>query len=256
MIDMIRRYLLIIVFLGLMPAVPARTDDRVTARTLLKKAEDAVKGETAHGILEMKVVRPDFTRTMRMESWWKGNEKALIVIKAPEKDAGNKTLKIGNEMWNYLDNTETTVKIPPSMMLQSWNGSDFTNDDLVRESDIDEDYDPSIIDTVDSGGESSWVLELDPRPEAPVVWGKLVYRISMSDTLPVRVEYYDEKGELERHMVFSEVEEIDGRLIPSRWTMYDDDEEGHYTTMKILEMEFDVELGDRIFSRRRLESGV
>ena len=89
-----------------------------------------------------------------------------------------------------------------------------------------------------------------------MAWGRLEYSISTCDTLPARIDYYDENGELERHMIFSEVAEIDGRLIPSRWTMYDDDEKGHHTTMKILEMDFDAEFSERVFSRRNLESGV
>lgn len=222
---------------------------------LIDAAENRIKGETAHGTIEMKVTRPDFTRTMRMESWWEGNEKALIVIESPKKDAGNKTLKIGNEMWNYLANTETTIKIPPSMMLQSWNGSDFTNDDLVRESNYAEDYEASIagVDTLD--GAACWKLVLTPESDAPVVWGRLEYWIERSDTLPVRVDYYDEGGERKRHLVFSDVDAVGSRTIPTTWTMHDDTEEGRRTTMEIVDMAFDVSIDERIFSRRELESG-
>jgi outer membrane lipoprotein-sorting protein len=214
-----------------------------------------VKGESAHGTIEMTVNRPDFTRRMRMKSWWQGNEKALIVIEAPKKDAGNKTLKIGNEMWSYLDNTETTIKVPPSMMLQSWNGSDFTNDDLVRESNYAEDYEASIEGTDELDGVPCWKLLLRPKPDAPVVWGKLEYWISKRDTLPVRLEYYDEEGQLKRHLLFSDVDTVGSRTIPTTWTMYDDIEEDHRTTMKILDMEFDIPIRDGVFSKRELESG-
>ncbi|MCF8412410.1 MAG: outer membrane lipoprotein-sorting protein, partial [Melioribacteraceae bacterium] len=165
-----------------------------TANEIIARAENILKGESAHGTIEMEIVTPDYERTLKMESWWVGNEKALIVIEKPRREAGNKTLKIGNEMWNYLRNTETTIKIPPSMMLQSWNGSDFTNDDLVRESNLEDDYEQSIIADEEVDGEMCWKILLVPKPDAPVVWGKLHYWVRKSDYIPAVVEYYDEKG--------------------------------------------------------------
>jgi outer membrane lipoprotein-sorting protein len=203
----------------------------------------------------MTVVTPDYTRTMKMESWWVGNEKALIVIKSPKKEAGNKWLKIGNEMWNYLKNTETTIKIPPSMMMQSWNGSDFTNDDLVRESNLAKDYSQSIAGEEEIDGETCWKIELNPRPEAPVVWGKLFYWVRKKDYRPARVDYYDEKGKLIRYLSFSDYKQVGNRIIPARWVMNDNVEEGNYTEFKIVEMDFNVNIPKRIFSFRELERG-
>jgi len=226
-----------------------------TAEEIIRKAEDSIKGESAHGIVEMTVATPDYTRTMKMESWWEGNEKALIVIQSPKKEAGNKWLKIGNEMWNYLKNTETTIKIPPSMMLQSWNGSDFTNDDLVRESNLAKDYFQSIAGEEKIEGELCWKIELVPRPEAPVVWGKLFYWVRKKDYLPARVDYYDEKGELIRYLTFSDYKEVGNRIIPARWVMVNNVKEGRHTEFKIIEMDFDVNIPERIFSFRELERG-
>lgn len=226
-----------------------------TPEEIIQKAEDAIKGKTAHGTARMTVVTPEFTRTMVMESWWVGNEKALIVIKAPRKEAGNKTLKIKNEMWNYLKNTETTIKIPPSMMLQAWNGSDFTNDDLVRESNLARDYFQKIIGEEEIDGVLCWKLELIPKPEAPVVWGKLLYWVRKTDYLPARVDYYDEKGQLIRYLIFSDFRVMNGRKIPTTWTMYNNIEKGRYTQFQILDMEYDVKINNRIFSFRELERG-
>jgi len=226
-----------------------------TAEEIIRRAENAVKGKTAHGVFEMSVVTPDYQRTLKMESWWVGNEKALIVIKSPKKDAGNKTLKIGNEMWNYLKNTETTIKIPPSMMLQSWNGSDFTNDDLVRESNLNDDYTQKLIGEEEINGEPCWKIELLPRPNAPVVWGKLLYWVRKSDDLPARVEYYDENGELIRYLAYSEYQSVGNRKIPTRWLMKNVAKEGRYTEIKILKMAFDIKIPKRIFSFRELERG-
>jgi len=197
----------------------------------------------------------DFERTLKMESWWVGNEKALIVIQSPKREAGNKTLKIKNEIWNYLKNTETTIKIPPSMMLQSWNGSDFTNDDLVRESNLSKDYNQKLIseETIDS--EKCWKIELDPKPDAPVVWGKLYYWIRQKDYIPSIVQYFDEKGKLIRYIVYSEVKKFGLRIMPSLWTMYNKTKVGNSTTIRILEMEMDINIPARIFSFQELERG-
>lgn len=225
------------------------------AEQIISKAEDAIKGESAHGTVKMTVKTPDYTRELTMESWYVGNDKALIVIQSPPKEAGNKTLKIGNEMWNYLKNTETTIKIPPSMMLQSWNGSDFTNDDLVRESNLADDYRQKIIGEEEIDGAKCWKIHLDPKPDAPVVWGKLLYWVRENDNLPVRVEYYDEKGTLMRYMTFTEIEKMGGRTIPTKWTMHNVAKEGHSTTLKLLSMEFNINIPERIFSFRELERG-
>lgn len=227
-----------------------------TAYEIVNKAENAIKGEkTARGIMEMTIVTPDYERSLRMEGWFDGTERSLIVIQSPPKEAGNKTLKIENEMWNYLKNTETTIKIPPSMMLQSWNGSDFTNDDLARESNLAEDYDQKIIKEEEVSGAMCWKIEMQPKENAAVVWGKLYYWIRKSDYLPALIEYYDEKGELIRYMEFAAIEKVDDRRIPTEWIMNSVVEEGHKTTLKIVEMDFNVKLRERIFSFRELERG-
>lgn len=226
-----------------------------TAEEIIQKSENLLKGKTSQGTFKMTVVTPDYERTLTMESYWVGNEKALIVIQSPKREAGNKTLKIGNEMWMYLRNTETTIKIPPSMMLQSWNGSDFTNDDIVRESNLNEDYFQELAgeDTLD--GELCWKIELTPRPDAPVVWGKLYYWVRQKDYLPARIEYYDEREKLVRHMAFSRYAVFDDRKIPAQWSMINDSKPGHRTDLEIIDVEFDVNIPDSKFSFRELERG-
>jgi outer membrane lipoprotein-sorting protein len=226
-----------------------------TAEEIIRKAEETLKGKTSTGEFRMTVITPDYDRTLTMESWWVGNEKALIVVKSPVREAGNKTLKIGNEMWMYLKNTETTIKIPPSMMLQSWNGSDFTNDDLVRESNLNRDYSQKIVGEEKIDNEICWKIGLTPKPDAPVVWGKLFYWVRKSDFLSARIEYYDEKNTLVRHMEFSNYSEFHDRKIPAKWTMVNDSKPGHETRIEILEMKFDIKISDRTFSFRELEKG-
>jgi outer membrane lipoprotein-sorting protein len=244
------RYALILLYVLISPGGPLITQ---TATEIIGKAEDLLKGETSQGVFKMTIVTPNYTRVMEMETFWKGNEKALIHINAPRREAGNKTLKIGNEMWMYLRNTETTIKIPPSMMLQSWNGSDFTNDDLVRESNLIDDYRIKIIGEEKVENALCWVIELIPEEEIPSVWGKLHYLVRQNDFLPARIDYYDEHGKLIRSMEFSNIGKYGGRSIPGTWTMYNNVKPGNYTQFEILDIGFDVHISDRIFSLQELQ---
>jgi len=227
-----------------------------TPEEIIARAEELLHGETSQGTFEMTVTTPEFSRTMSMDSWWSDKEdKSLIVVNAPPKEAGNKWLKIGNEMWNYLRATETVIKIPPSMMLQSWNGSDFTNDDLVRESSVSRDYNPQLVGIELVRGDSCYKFLLDPKPDAAVVWGKLYYWVRKADLLPSIVQFYYEKGTLIRYMVYSDIKNIGGRTIPTTWSVFNSLKEGHRTDFKILRIEFDIVLSDRLFSFRELERG-
>lgn len=224
-----------------------------TPQDIISKAEESIKGKTSVGTFTMNITTPEFQRTFTMDAWWVGNEKALIVITNPAKEKGNKTLKIKNEMWNYLKNTETTIKIPPSMMLSSWNGSDFTNDDLVRESNLVRDYDLKIMQEEKISGELCWKIEMKPKPNVPVVWGYLYYWVRKSDFLPALIQYYDEKGELHRTMKFSDYKMMDGRKIPCKMTVSSNKKENHSTELIYSKVKFDVKINDRIFSFKELE---
>lgn len=226
-----------------------------TAFEIVKKSEDLLRGETSKGTFTMIVVTPDYTRELKMDSWWVGNEKALIVIRSPKREAGNKTLKIGTEMWQFLKNTETTIKIPPSMMLQSWNGSDFTNDDLVRESNLYKDYDLELAGEEVIDGENCWKIQMIPKESAAVVWGKLYDWIRKSDSLPARVDFYDDKNKLIRTMKYTDYKVMGGRKTPTRQIMFNKIKEGHSTEFIIHDVEFDIKISNRIFSFRELERG-
>lgn len=224
-----------------------------TAKEIVDKAEDLVKGETFRGTFKMVVHRPEFTRAVKMKSWNVGNDKALIETIYPKKEKGNKMLKIGNELWSYLKSTETTMKLPPSMMLQSWNGSDLTNDDLVRESNLAEDYHLKIMFDEKIAGENCRKIELSPKEDAPVVWGKIYYWIRKKDNLPALTQYYDEKGELKRTFHFKDIKKMGGRTIPTKWVIVDETKKNHKTEFIYLEADFDVKIPGRMFSLRELE---
>jgi len=227
-----------------------------TAEEIITQSENVFKGKTSIGTYEMKVVTPEYSREMKMDYWWDDeNDRALIKTIAPKKEAGNKWLKIGNEMWNYLKTTETTIKIPPSMMLQSWNGSDFTNDDLARESSLNDDYTHIVISEEEINGAACWKIVSTPKPNAAVVWGKLYTWVRKEDFLPAVTQFYDEKGKLVRYMTYSEIQTLDGRKVPTKWSMYNKVKPGHRTEFYVREIKFDRNISDRIFSFRELERG-
>ena len=222
-------------------------------KQIIQKAEDAIKGRTSsHSIMEMTITTPDYTRTMKMESWSIGDEKALVKVLAPAREADNRTLKLGNEIWMYLRATETTIRIPPSMMLQSWNGSDYTYDDMVRGETLADDYDITIIGNEKIDNIDCWKLQLIPKPNAPVVWGKIIYWVRKEDNLPSQVEYFDERGKLMRTMVMSDFKLMGGRKVPAVWTMYNSDKT-HSTEIKMDEAQFDTKISSAIFSLKGLE---
>jgi len=223
------------------------------AKQIVQRAEDAIKGKTSsHSIMEMTITTPDYTRTMKMESWSIGDEKALVNILSPAREAGNRTLKLGNDIWMYLRNTETTIRIPPSMMLQSWNGSDYTYDDMVRGETLAEDYDITIIGSEKIEDVECWELQLIPKPNAPVVWGKIIYWARKEDNLPAQAEYFDEKGKLVRTMMMSDFKVMGGRKIPTVWTMYNSDKT-HSTEIEMDKASFDTKIPSSTFSLKELE---
>jgi hypothetical protein len=211
-----------------------------------------MRGESSHGVSTMEVVTENWTRAMEMEMWSLGTDHALVRILSPRKDAGTATLKAGSEIWNYLPRVDRTIKIPASLMSASWMGSHFTNDDLVKESRLIEDYEITLAFDGDREGSEVWEFDLLPRPEAPVVWGRIAYQIRKSDTMPMWARYYDEDGVLVRTMTFFDFRELGGRLVPAAMRVVPEDKPGEHTEVRYADLEFDVDLSEEFFSLRRL----
>ena len=172
--------------------------------TIIKKIDQLYRSDTSHAEMEMHIVTPHWERTLAMTIWTKGMEKTFIRITAPKKEQGVATLRIGNEMWNYLPKTNKVMKIPPSMMMGSWMGSDFTNDDLVKESSMLDDYTYTFVTPEDASPDHIYV-QLMPKEDSPIVWGKIVAAVQSSDYLPVWQRFYDEKGTLMLGYEFQEI---------------------------------------------------
>jgi len=219
-----------------------------SALEIVRKADLNLRGESSESEIVMTIVRPTWTRSITMKAWSMGTQYSLVYITAPARDAGTSFLKRRNEIWNWVPNIGRTIKLPPSMMMQSWMGSDFTNDDLVRESSIVEDYTHTLLGEASIDGYNCHMIEMKPKPDAPVVWDRVVVWISMDDYLQLRSEFYDEFGELVSIMVGSDVKVFDGRKIPSRLEMIPVQKKGQKTVMEYKKLTFRTNLKEDFFS--------
>lgn len=226
----------------------------IDAREVVKKTDELLRGRTNQGTYEMTITTPAWQRTLKIKSWQDGQDKTFIRILAPAKDAGVGFLKLKNEMWTYLPSVERTIKIPPSMMMQPWMGSDFTNDDLVKESSIVEDYVHRHIGSEKLGEDESFKIESIPKPDAPVVWGKIVYWVRKSDFMPQKAEYYDENGKRVRRLTYSRISRMHDRTIPTLWEMVPltEEKKGRKTIIRILDVEFNAPIDD-VFNMKNLQ---
>ncbi|TNE88091.1 MAG: outer membrane lipoprotein-sorting protein [Deltaproteobacteria bacterium] len=231
-------------------AGPAMADDP-TIEELLLATDDAQRGESSHAVMVMGVKTKRYERSMRMEAWSLGTEKSLIRILEPAKDAGITTLKVEDNLWNYLPKVDRTMKVPAGMMSGSWMGSHFSNDDLVRESRLSDDFSCEFT-AKPEGGAGNYVIACTPREDAAVVWGKLVATVR-ADKVPVSIEYFDEDGEKVRTMTYSDVQEIAGRLTPMTMELVPHDKEGEFTRISFETLEIDVPLEDKLFTLQALK---
>ena len=237
-----------LLFCVLIPAQEPTPD----VETIVKKIDQLYRSETSEAEIEMHIVTPHWERTLAMNVWSEGMDKTFIRITAPKKEQGVATLRIGNEMWNYLPKTNKVMKIPPSMMMGSWMGSDFTNDDLVRESSMLDDYTYQFVTPEDASPDHIYV-QLTPKEDSPIVWGKIIAAVQASDYLPVWQRFYDEKGKLMRVMNFKEIKSFGDKIAPSVMEMIPENKEGHKTVVRWLDATFDGDIDDKIFTRRNLQ---
>lgn len=212
--------------------------------------DELYRSSSSHAIMTMTVVRERGTRELTMESWSKGEEEALIVIREPAREAGTATLMTEEGLWNYAPRADRLIRIPTGLLSESWMGSHFTNDDLMRETSYDEDYDTELS-WVERDGERFLLVTLTPKPDAPVVYTRILFYLTPRDWIPTREEFFDE-GELIRYMAFDRVETVGGKRIPMRMTLRPIDEPDERTVVEYEMLEFDVGVGDDLFTRRGL----
>lgn len=241
-------------FSGLAAALPAAEKiSQEDINNIIQDVDRLYRSNSSYSELEMEIITPNWQRTLSMYGWSEGMDKTFIRITAPKKDEGVATLRIDNEMWNYLPKTDKVIKVPPSMMMSSWMGSDFTNDDLVKEFSLFEDYTYEAID-VEDGTEDNYYINCIPNENIPVVWKNIIFCIRKADKIPRWARYYDEKGRLMRVLIYSDVKRFGDRTIPATLEMIPQNKEGHKTIVRYIEIEFDAKLERETFTLRNLQS--
>jgi len=225
----------------------------LTAKEIIKIADEKNRGETMQGEMSMTIVRPKWERTISMKSWSKGDKYFLIYITAPAKEKGQVFLKVDKEMWNYVPTISRMIKIPPSMMMQSWMGSDFTNDDLVKQSSIVVDYDHHLLGGETIRGKECYKLELIPHEDAAVVWGKIISWITKDGFDLWKSEYFDEEGDLQNIENAYDIKDVGDRKIPTRMEIIPVDKEGQKTVLNIISTTFNKPIDDSFFSKQNMK---
>ncbi len=228
----------------------AADSEEERARNIIDKMERLYRGDSSDATITMQVQTPQYQRTMKMSGQSMGRELAFFRILSPKKDRGVATLKRNEEMWNYFPKINKVIKVPPSMMMGSWMGSDFTNDDLVKETQLIDAYHLSMTEDA-----AKYYVTLTPKEQTVTVWGKIDYIISKEPLLPVSQAFYDEDGEKIRELTFMEPREYEGKLMPSVLEMTPLNKEGHKTRIVYESIEFNVpDVTDQTFSMRNLKS--
>ncbi len=230
---------------------PVRAQD---ATEIVRQANEKFNGEKSSvGIMSMTIVRPTWERTITFKNWTQGTENALTLITAPARDKGQTFLKRGTEMWTWTPSISRLTKLPPSMMSQGWMGSDYTNDDILKESSVVNDYTHTIIGEEEIEGRPCYKIELVAKEDAAVIWGHQIRWIDKNDLLFLKSELYDEDGYLIRTELGSDIKLMDGRLIPTRLELIPAEEEGYKTIVVFETLEFNRPIDEGFFSQQNMK---
>jgi outer membrane lipoprotein-sorting protein len=232
---------------------PFLKDGELDLDAVVDHFENLYRADSSISTARLTVTKPRRTKTMRLKTWTEGEEKALIVIQAPPREEGIATLMVGDNLWNYFPKIRRTIRIPPSMMQSSWMGTDFTNDDLVRETSLDEDYNYKLIGP--SEDPNGWLVRFTAKPDMVGLWERFDLVLSSDGRIPVQAKYFDRKGRHARTLHWDQVKTFDKRRIPAHMTLIPQDQEkkGHKTEMTYLDIEFNVDVPAGMFSLSELE---
>lgn len=223
-----------------------------SAIEIIRKAQDLLYAKSSYVEMTMTIVKPNWQRKMGMKVWALEPDYAMIYITEPARDKGTVTLKRKNEIWNYLPSVQKIIKIPPSMMNQSWMGSDFTNDDLVRSSSLEDDYTHKVLGEQKFNGYDCYKIESIPKPNAGIVWSKVISYITKNSYMQLKSEFYDEEGNLIKVLIGNEIKNLGGKTIPTKWEMVPLDKQGNKTIMEYQKIEWNIKIDENFFSQQNM----
>jgi len=236
------------------PACPSGSE-KPDVPELIKRIDQLLSGRSSVGVMTMSIKTPSWSRSLKMKIWSQGKDYALVrVLEGGPRETGMMTLKREKQLWNWLPQAGRVMKLPSGMLGDSWMGSDFTNDDLVRGNSLTDDFDAGAAAIDKAEGRDAWHVVLNPKPTAVVVWGRIELRIDRASCLPIVEHFFDEDGKLARRMVFADFRQIGWRQFPGKMTVIPA-EKGRETSIVYSEMQFDVDLPSDTFSLQRLRQG-
>lgn len=224
----------------------------LSALEVIKKSDSTMRGSTSKAAISIQIIRPDWRREMQVTAWAKGDHYSMILVRAPAKEKGISFLKREKEVWNWIPAIERTIKLPPSMMSQSWMGTDFTNDDLVREASTVSDYEHRHLGNEQVDGKPCYKIEMIPKPSAAIVWEKVIVWVDKVDYLQLKAAFYDEEGELIHVMNSGKVRMLGGRKVPTEIEMIPMDKDGFKTVIIYNDLVFDADIPDAFFTLRKM----
>jgi len=236
------------VFVHAVSPTPERTADQI-----VRDAVDQWRGVSSESEMTMTIHRPDWERTMTMHAWTKGDDKALVRVTEPVKDRGNGTLTDENNMWTFSPKVNRVIKIPSSMMAQSWMGSDFSNKDVAKMDDIIDQYTHTLLDTREEDDVKVYEIQSVPHEDAAVVWGREVLLIR-DDNVVSEHRFYDQDGELVKKLVSLEIGELGGRMVALRQRMQKVETPDEWTEIEVLAAKYDIEIPDSVFTLSNLRN--
>jgi outer membrane lipoprotein-sorting protein len=227
----------------------------LTATEIVRKADEKFNGEKSSiMVMSMTIIRPTWQRTVDFRNWSLGKDYALTLITAPAKDQGQTFLKRSREMWSWNPAINRLIKLPPSMMSQGWMGSDYTNDDILKESSVVNDYTHEIAGEEKIDGYDCYKITMTPKEDAAVIWGRQVRWIEKKEFLVLRAELYDEDGVLVRTETGSDIKKMDGRVIQTRMELLPAEDPGNKTVITIKDIKFNVPLQESFFSQQNMKN--
>ncbi len=223
-----------------------------SAQDIVERAQKLLYSNSSYVEMTMEIIKPDWSRKLGMKIWALEPDFAMIYITTPARDKGIVTLKRKNEIWNWIPSIQKVIKIPPSMMNQSWMGSDFTNDDLIRSSSYKDDYTHNLIGTEKFNNYDCYKIESIPKPDIGIVWTKVITLISKNSYMQLKSEFYDEEGKLIKIFTGNKIKNIGGRILPTRWEMTPLDKPGNKTVIEYSKIEFDIKIDESFFSLKNV----
>lgn len=224
------------------------------AKEIIRKSEQKMQGESSETVMSMKIVRPKWERTISFKTWSLGTDYSMVLITYPAKEKGQVFLKRKNEMWNYVPSISKMIKLPASMLSQGWMGSDFSNDDLLKESSLEKDYTHKILGSENVAGYDCYKIELIPKENAVVVWGKIIKWVDKKEYFQMKSEYYDEDMKLVKTETASEIKKMDDRMLPTHFELIPAGKQQQKTVMTIESAKFNVKLSETFFSQQNMKT--